>query len=255
VGFVNSVRVSWRADLSAARADGRVLAIEVKLADRVEDIDAKHLHWLRDRIGNDLIDAVVIYAGERAYRRRDEVAVVPLALLGPWRLARTGRVSATVPYPAGRSRGLITSLVWASPARPDGRPAPCDEPPAWPAEQTGEIPLEISDDIGTFYQRHCGRAGGHGTEFETRWAFLPTPSAQTTRLTLRFTPHAGTPVEVELPLPRGPNAADGDAAWGRQPRRYRPPDRGQRWAAALRDKASMLGRRAELPMVVRRADT
>jgi hypothetical protein len=25
----------------------------------------------------------VIYAGERAYRRRDDVAVVPLALLGP----------------------------------------------------------------------------------------------------------------------------------------------------------------------------
>jgi hypothetical protein len=41
------------------------------------------LLWLRDRIGNDLIDAVVIYAGERAYRRRDGVAVVPLAVLGP----------------------------------------------------------------------------------------------------------------------------------------------------------------------------
>lgn len=70
-------------DLIVQHADGRSLAIEVKLADRVEDIDAKHLHWLRDRIGNDLIDAVIIYAGERAYRRRDEVAVVPLALLGP----------------------------------------------------------------------------------------------------------------------------------------------------------------------------
>lgn len=70
-------------DLVVVRPDGRVLAIEVKLADRVEDADVKHINWLRDRIGDDLIDAVVIYSGEYAYRRRDGVAVVPLALLGP----------------------------------------------------------------------------------------------------------------------------------------------------------------------------
>ncbi|GAA1624608.1 DUF4143 domain-containing protein [Actinoplanes couchii] len=70
-------------DLIVQHADGRVLAIEVKLADRVEDADTRHLHWLRERIGGDLIDAVVVYAGGHAYRRRDGVAVVPLALLGP----------------------------------------------------------------------------------------------------------------------------------------------------------------------------
>ncbi|SDT78398.1 ATP-binding protein [Actinoplanes derwentensis] len=70
-------------DLIIQHADGRVLGVEIKLADRVEDTDVKHLHWLRERIGENLIDAIVIYAGERAYRRRDDVAVVPLALLGP----------------------------------------------------------------------------------------------------------------------------------------------------------------------------
>jgi predicted AAA+ superfamily ATPase len=70
-------------DLIVQHADGRVLGIEVKLADRVEDADTRHLHWLRDRIGADLIDSVVVYAGERAYRRRDGVAVIPLALVGP----------------------------------------------------------------------------------------------------------------------------------------------------------------------------
>jgi predicted AAA+ superfamily ATPase len=70
-------------DLIVEHADGRVLGIEVKLADRVEDADTRHLHWLHDRIGEDLIDSVVVYAGERAYRRRDGVAVVPLALVGP----------------------------------------------------------------------------------------------------------------------------------------------------------------------------
>ncbi|MBL0884944.1 ATP-binding protein [Myceligenerans indicum] len=70
-------------DLVVVRPDGRVLPIEVKLADRVEDADVKHLNWLAGRIGDDLLDAVVIYAGEHVYRRRDGIAVIPLALLGP----------------------------------------------------------------------------------------------------------------------------------------------------------------------------
>ncbi|WP_276313714.1 hypothetical protein [Antribacter gilvus] len=43
----------------------------------------KHLGWLRNKIAGDLIDVVVVYSGEHAYRRRDGVAAVPLALLGP----------------------------------------------------------------------------------------------------------------------------------------------------------------------------
>lgn len=70
-------------DLVVVRPDGRILAIEVKLADRVEDADVKHLTWLAHRIGDDLLDAAVIYAGEHAYRRRDGIAAIPLALLGP----------------------------------------------------------------------------------------------------------------------------------------------------------------------------
>ncbi|WP_067861152.1 ATP-binding protein [Nocardia shimofusensis] len=70
-------------DLVVQRSDGRVLAMEVKLADRVSDEDVKHLHWLHDRIGDDLIDSVVVYTGEHAFRRADGVAVIPLALLGP----------------------------------------------------------------------------------------------------------------------------------------------------------------------------
>lgn len=70
-------------DLIVQRADGRVFAMEIKLADRVTDVDVKHLHWLHDRIGDDLIGSAVIYAGRQAYRRPDGVAVIPLALLGP----------------------------------------------------------------------------------------------------------------------------------------------------------------------------
>lgn len=70
-------------DLIVERGDGRVLAIEVKLARTIHEADVRDLLWLRDRIGRDLLDAVVISTGEAAYRRRDGIGVVPAALLGP----------------------------------------------------------------------------------------------------------------------------------------------------------------------------
>jgi len=70
-------------DLIVERADGRVLAIEVKLARDVGDGDVRHLHWLAGRIGDELLDAVVVTTGAEAYRRRDGIAVVPAAALGP----------------------------------------------------------------------------------------------------------------------------------------------------------------------------
>lgn len=70
-------------DLIVERADGRVVAIEVKLARDVEGDDSRHLRWLGERIGSDLLDTVIVTTGEEAYRRQDGVAVVPAALLGP----------------------------------------------------------------------------------------------------------------------------------------------------------------------------
>lgn len=70
-------------DLIVERGDHRVLAIEVKLGQTPDDRDVRHLHWLHERIGDELIDAIVVTTGREAYRRRDGVAVVPLALLGP----------------------------------------------------------------------------------------------------------------------------------------------------------------------------
>ena len=69
-------------DLIAERADQRVVAIEVKLNGTVDHDDVRHLLWLRERIGDDLLDAVVIHTGPQAYRRKDGIAVVPAALLG-----------------------------------------------------------------------------------------------------------------------------------------------------------------------------
>ncbi|HVU76751.1 MAG TPA: DUF4143 domain-containing protein [Gaiellaceae bacterium] len=62
-----------------------VLAIEVKLARTIDDRDdaVRHLKWLQERLGADLIDAIVVTTGSQAYRRSDGIGVVPLALLGP----------------------------------------------------------------------------------------------------------------------------------------------------------------------------
>jgi hypothetical protein len=70
-------------DLVVERADRRVLAIEVKLGPTPTDGDTRHLAWLRDRLGDDLLDAIVVTTGPAAFRRHDGIAVVPAALLGP----------------------------------------------------------------------------------------------------------------------------------------------------------------------------
>jgi predicted AAA+ superfamily ATPase len=69
-------------DLIVERADGRVLAVEVKLARDIGDADLRHLRWLAERIGDELIDSMVLTTGTEAYRRSDGIAVVPAALLG-----------------------------------------------------------------------------------------------------------------------------------------------------------------------------
>ncbi|MFM8986640.1 MAG: DUF4143 domain-containing protein, partial [Planctomycetia bacterium] len=70
-------------DLIVVRDDHRVVAIEIKLAQAIDDRDVRHLRWLQDTIGDDLLDAVVVTTGQEAYRRADGIAVVPAALLGP----------------------------------------------------------------------------------------------------------------------------------------------------------------------------
>ncbi len=68
-------------DLIVERADGRVVALEVKLSALTDEDDVRHLHWLAGRIGPNLLDAAVITTGRDAYRRRDGIGVIPAALL------------------------------------------------------------------------------------------------------------------------------------------------------------------------------
>ena len=63
--------------------DGRVLALAVKLTAIPRIDDTAHLRWLAQRLGSDLVDAVIVTTGRHAYRDRNGIAVVPAALLGP----------------------------------------------------------------------------------------------------------------------------------------------------------------------------
>ena len=83
VGHLRTHRGAREVDLIVERGDGAIVAIEVKLAAAVADRDVRHLIWLREQLGDQLFDAVVVTAGPEAYRRPDGIAVVPAALLGP----------------------------------------------------------------------------------------------------------------------------------------------------------------------------
>lgn len=83
VGHLRTRAGEHEIDLIVEGADGRVVALEVKVAREVGDSDVKHLHWLEQQIGPGLLDAAVITSGPHAYRRADGIAVIPAALLGP----------------------------------------------------------------------------------------------------------------------------------------------------------------------------
>lgn len=84
VRHLRTARGRQEVDLIVERADGSVVAIEVKLARSVSRHDGKHLTWLKQKLGDRVLDQVIITTGPQAYRRKEDgVAVVPLALLGP----------------------------------------------------------------------------------------------------------------------------------------------------------------------------
>jgi uncharacterized protein len=83
VGHLRTFSGDREIDLMVQRGDGRVVAIEVKLKRTVHDRDCEHLNWLKSKIGDELLDALIVTTGEAAYRRPDSIGVVPAALLGP----------------------------------------------------------------------------------------------------------------------------------------------------------------------------
>ena len=70
VRHLRTARGRQEVDLIVERADGSVVAIEVKLARNVASDDAKHLTWLKQRLSDRVLDQVIITTGPNAYRAR-----------------------------------------------------------------------------------------------------------------------------------------------------------------------------------------
>jgi predicted AAA+ superfamily ATPase len=70
-------------DLILESAAGSVVGIEVKAADSVQTRDARHLSWLRDRLGDDFHRGIVFYSGANSYPLTEKIWAMPIARL--WR--------------------------------------------------------------------------------------------------------------------------------------------------------------------------
>lgn len=72
-------------DIIAEAADGRVVAVEVKAAQTVNDRDMSHLIRLRERLGNEFAHGFVVYLGQQRLSFGDQLTALPLA--GLWTVA------------------------------------------------------------------------------------------------------------------------------------------------------------------------
>lgn len=68
-------------DFILHRGHAEAVGFEVKLKSSINDNDVRHLLWLKQSLPKQIVDLVVINTGTHAYRRKDGVAVIPLALL------------------------------------------------------------------------------------------------------------------------------------------------------------------------------
>ena len=68
-------------DLLVELADGRVLAIEIKASAAPTHDDARHLRWLRDRVGEDFVRGIVFHTGPRSFQYEPNIWYLPIAAL------------------------------------------------------------------------------------------------------------------------------------------------------------------------------
>ena len=97
VGYLRTYAGEREVDLIVERGDGRVVALEVELNPVATDQDVRHLKWLREQMGDDLLDAVVVTTGADAYRRPDGIAASAGGAPRPL-------ISLPSRYPAGHRR-------------------------------------------------------------------------------------------------------------------------------------------------------
>lgn len=68
-------------DIVAEHRDGTVAALEVKASSSPSGGDARHLAWLRDKLGDRFAAGLVLHLGPRSFSLGDRLAAVPVSAL------------------------------------------------------------------------------------------------------------------------------------------------------------------------------
>ena len=68
-------------DVVADLGGGRVVALEVKATAAPRAQDARHLHWLREQLGDRFVAGVVLHTGPGAFRLGERVVALPISTL------------------------------------------------------------------------------------------------------------------------------------------------------------------------------
>lgn len=68
-------------DLIAELTAGGVVAVEIKSSAAPKRADARHLEWLRERLGERFLAGAVLHTGPRPFRLSERVFALPIATL------------------------------------------------------------------------------------------------------------------------------------------------------------------------------
>jgi uncharacterized protein len=68
-------------DLLIEARDGQITAVEIKATAAPSRADARHLEWLRERLGTRLTLGLVVHTGPRVFGLAERVIAVPIASL------------------------------------------------------------------------------------------------------------------------------------------------------------------------------
>jgi predicted AAA+ superfamily ATPase len=86
-------------DLVVESTSGQVVGIEIKAASAVAASDAKHLAWLRDRLGPTFHRGIVLHTGTMTFPLGPDLWAMPIAAL--WRFGETRRRGGSHPASGG----------------------------------------------------------------------------------------------------------------------------------------------------------
>lgn len=71
----------YEVDLLAELGGGQIIGIEIKATASPGSDDARHLVWLRDRLGDGFIHGIVLHTGPRVYALGDRMTAAPISVL------------------------------------------------------------------------------------------------------------------------------------------------------------------------------